>query len=99
MPRSDAHNLDLATSQADVDRLNIEFYEDYPYPWPTASFERPDDPLFAALMLRQDVGDYRHATLPASGARIWVAGCGTNQAIITALRFPRAAVVGSDLSK
>jgi 2-polyprenyl-3-methyl-5-hydroxy-6-metoxy-1,4-benzoquinol methylase len=99
MQKSDVDNLDLATSQTDVDRLNSEFYGDYPYPWPTASFERLDDPLFAARMLAQDVGDYRHAALPASGARIWVAGCGTNQAIITALRFPGAAVVGSDLSK
>ena len=35
---------------------------------------------------------------PRSNPRVWVAGCGTNQAVITALRFPRATVVGSDLS-
>ena len=34
----------------------------------------------------------------AQQPRVWVAGCGTNQAVITALRFPRATVVGSDLS-
>jgi SAM-dependent methyltransferase len=32
------------------------------------------------------------------GARIWVAGCGTNQALYTALKFPQAKVTGSDLS-
>ncbi|HEU0080075.1 MAG TPA: class I SAM-dependent methyltransferase, partial [Longimicrobiaceae bacterium] len=36
--------------------------------------------------------------LPPGGARVWVAGCGTNQAVITALMFPDAQVVGSDLS-
>ena len=30
--------------------------------------------------------------------KIWVAGCGTNQAVFTALRFPNATVLGSDLS-
>lgn len=31
-------------------------------------------------------------------ARIWVPGCGVNQALIVALRFPDAEVVGSDVS-
>ncbi|MFK2889777.1 class I SAM-dependent methyltransferase [Dyella flagellata] len=48
-------------------------------------------------MLNQSVGDFSHATI-RSDARIWVAGCGTNQAIYTALKFPRASVLGSDLS-
>ena len=30
--------------------------------------------------------------------KIWVAGCGRNQALITALKFPHAEVLGSDLS-
>src|SRR6185503_12679728 len=30
--------------------------------------------------------------------KIWIAGCGTNQAVITALRFPAATIVASDLS-
>ena len=30
---------------------------------------------------------------------MWVAGCGTNQAVITALMFPGARVLGTDLSE
>jgi SAM-dependent methyltransferase len=48
-------------------------------------------------MLCQDLGDWTHNALPPDPV-IWVAGCGTNQAICTALNFPRATVVGSDLS-
>jgi SAM-dependent methyltransferase len=99
MRKSDDDNVDLATSPADVDRLNSDFYGKYPYPWPPLMFEAPADPQFYARMLSQDVGWFSEPVLPKSGARIWVAGCGTNQAVITAFNFPEALVQGSDLSE
>jgi SAM-dependent methyltransferase len=49
-------------------------------------------------MLCQDLGDFTHRRIPERPS-IWVAGCGTNQAVITALAFPRATVLGSDVSQ
>jgi SAM-dependent methyltransferase len=48
-------------------------------------------------MLNQEVGDWNHKTIPPA-PRIWVAGSGTNQAVSTALKFPRGEVIGSDIS-
>jgi 2-polyprenyl-3-methyl-5-hydroxy-6-metoxy-1,4-benzoquinol methylase len=48
-------------------------------------------------MLNQSIGFWDQSVIPQE-PKIWVAGCGTNQAIFTALRFPRASVLGSDLS-
>jgi len=50
-------------------------------------------------MLDQDVGRRGEPVLPPGGGRVWVAGCGTNQAVITALMFPGARVLGTDLSE
>jgi 2-polyprenyl-3-methyl-5-hydroxy-6-metoxy-1,4-benzoquinol methylase len=94
----DAQNLALATSDGEVDALNAEFYGAIRYPWPPFSFERLDEPRFWADMLDQDVGRRGNPVLPAGGARVWVAGCGTNQAVITALMFPGAQVLGTDVS-
>ena len=93
----DAQNVALATSAEEVDSLNAHFYSTVRYPFPPYFFERLDDPGFWAAMLDQDVGRVGRPVLPAGG-RVWVAGCGTNQAVITALNFPDATVVGSDLS-
>ena len=49
-------------------------------------------------MLNQNIGDWQQRTLPKH-PRIWVAGCGTNQAIFTALRFPEGKIIASDLSQ
>ncbi|MET0398502.1 MAG: class I SAM-dependent methyltransferase [Longimicrobiaceae bacterium] len=94
----DSQNLELATSDAEVDALNAGFYGTIRYPWPPMYFERLTDRRFWADMLDQDVGRVGRPVLPREGARVWVAGCGTNQAVITALMFPDARVVGSDLS-
>lgn len=94
----DAQNLDLATSAAEVDALNARFYGAIRFPWPPFYFERLAEPRFWADMLDQDVGRWGRPVLPRDGARVWVAGCGTNQAVITALMFPDARVVGSDVS-
>lgn len=94
----DFQNLALATSEAEVDQLNAEFYGNIRYPWPPFYFERLAERRFWADMLDQDVGRRGRPVLPREGARVWVAGCGTNQAVITALMFPDAQVVGSDVS-
>jgi len=60
--------------------------------------DRLVDSQFQTRMFNQNLGDWAHQTLPAR-PKIWVAGCGTNQAVITALNFPEADVIGSDLSK
>src|SRR6185295_2848657 len=94
---SDDENLVLAESPASVDAANRQFYARFPFPWPPQAFPRLEDPEFETVMVNQSLGDFSHRTVPGD-ARIWVAGCGTNQAVYTALRFPRATVVGSDLS-
>jgi SAM-dependent methyltransferase len=96
-------NMEVASTlgvgdPASVDRLNSRFYSRFPFPRPPLTFPRLADPLFETMMLNQSLGDFTHTVVPAA-ARIWVAGCGTNQAVYTALRFPRATVVGSDLSR
>jgi SAM-dependent methyltransferase len=94
---SDDGNLNLAKSTDYVDQINAEFYEKFPYPWPALKFECLEDPAFEAAMLNQELGDWRHQRFP-NNPRIWVAGCGANQAVFTALRFQQATVLGSDLS-
>lgn len=81
-----------------VDELNARFYGRFPFPWRPAKFDSLLDPDFQTLMLNQNLGDWQHRRIPER-PRIWVAGCGTNQALITALTFPKASVVGSDLSE
>ena len=94
---AELQNLHFAASQQEVDRLNSEFYGDIRYPWPPQYFDRLRRADLAPRMLAQDVGCWQGALLPDE-PRVWVAGCGTNQALFTALRFPRGQVLGSDLS-
>jgi len=82
---------------ASVDGANRRFYSRFPYPEPPMTFPRLEDRGFDTVMLNQSLGDFSHRTIPRD-ARIWVAGCGTNQAIYTALAFPDATIVASDLS-
>ena len=97
MIKTDEDNVVLVSSADHVDELNAQFYGRFPYPWRPAQFHYLLDPDFETVMLNQDLGDWRHRTIPRR-PKIWVAGCGTNQAVWTALRFPNATVVGSDLS-
>lgn len=90
-------NTLLVSSVQSVETLLARFYGRYPWPWPSLKFDTLDDPDFETRMTNQDVGDWTHGRLP-EGARIWVAGCGVNQGIITALRYPKAEVIGSDIS-
>ncbi len=86
-----------ATNSEAIDRVNAAFYDRFPYPWRAHVLEQPVDADFTRKILNQDVGCWRHDRVPRKPS-IWVAGCGTNQAVITALNFPDSAVVGSDLS-
>jgi len=70
------------------------FYEAFPYPWRPMYFETISDPQFYPTLIRQEM-----ARPQLSEFRdIWVAGCGTNQALITALQFPNAHILGTDVS-
>jgi len=80
-----------------IDEINADFYGRFQYPPPPATFERVVQSGFARKMLAQDIGYWRSEILP-DAPRVWVAGCGTNQAVVTALKFPEAQVIGSDLS-
>lgn len=90
-------NLSLTGTAEEVDRINSDFYSQFPYPWRPRSLDCATDPDFSRVMLNQNLGDWAHKTAPAT-PRIWVAGCGTNQAAITALNFPTAVIRGSDVS-
>ena len=93
----DDENLVLAESIDTVDELLSRFYGRFPWPWHPMKFDYLEDTGFEIALLNQDFGDWEHRTIPRD-PEIWVAGCGTNQAINTALRFPTARVVGSDVS-
>jgi SAM-dependent methyltransferase len=97
MPISDDENLALAESPAAVDDLNARFYSEFPYPWRPPRLEYRVDRDLDRVMVNHGIGDWRAETIPKT-ARVWVAGCGTNQAVLTALRFPWAHVIGSDVS-
>jgi len=94
---ADEQNLQLAVSAESVDTVNAEFYGRFQYPWRPMAFDCVTDPDFEAVMLNQSLGSWDNSMLPRQ-PKIWVAGCGTNQAVFTALRFPNAVVLGSDLS-
>jgi SAM-dependent methyltransferase len=96
--KSDDGNVVLAESPEVVDQLNAHFYGKFPFPWRPMKLDRLVDSQFQTRMFNQNLGDWAHQTLPGR-PKIWVAGCGTNQAVITALNFPEAQVIGSDLSK
>jgi SAM-dependent methyltransferase len=81
-----------------MDHRNESFYSRFPYPWRPMSLRRMLDPDFESRFLAQAVGRWGQLAVPPGG-RVWVAGCGTNQAVITALRFPAAEVQGTDLSE
>lgn len=94
---NDDHNVVLATSTRLVDDLNARFYGRFQYPWAPMTFDCLSDPCFETVMLNQSIGDWNQTIIPRQ-PKIWVAGCGANQAVFIALRFPHATVIGSDLS-
>jgi SAM-dependent methyltransferase len=95
---SDSFNIADAESQDHVDRINAEFYGRFPFPWPAELFTSFEDPAFWRTLTNQELGCYEQPPIIPPRARIWVAGCGTNQGIQTALRFPDCAVYATDIS-
>lgn len=93
----DLFNLMGALSQATVDDANREFYGKITYPWPQMTYPTYADPNCGTVFLNQELGDWTHTHIPLR-PRIWIAGCGSNQATLTALRFPRAEIVATDIS-
>jgi hypothetical protein len=86
----------VETGQA-IDSVNSQFYTRFPYPWPPIIIRKIAEEHFESNMLSQSIGEWAASTLPDQ-PRIWIAGCGRNQAALTALKFPAAHVVGSDVS-
>lgn len=97
MQKGDDGNTVLATSRQFVDSLNAEFYSKFQYPWAPMALDKFTDPHFETAFINQSIGDWKGEVIPPDPA-VWVAGCGANQAVITALRFPAGKVLGSDLS-
>jgi SAM-dependent methyltransferase len=91
-------SLAAVSTAAAVDELNAEFYGEVRYPAPPLAFERVVERGFWSRMLAQDIGSWGERVVDET-SDIWVAGCGTNQALITALKFPEARILGSDLSQ
>jgi 2-polyprenyl-3-methyl-5-hydroxy-6-metoxy-1,4-benzoquinol methylase len=91
-------NNTLAAAGQEIDPINSSFYNQFPYPWPPLIVRKLADPRFELDFVNQSIGYWDHSALPPS-PRIWVAGCGTNQAALTATSFPTARVIGSDLSE
>jgi 2-polyprenyl-3-methyl-5-hydroxy-6-metoxy-1,4-benzoquinol methylase len=90
-------NLTLTGTPESIDQINSGFYSKFPFPWRPRSLDYTSDPDLARVMLNQNLGDWKHQMVPPD-PHVWVAGCGTNQAAITALHFRQAAVLGSDIS-
>lgn len=92
----DLINTQLAKSVEEVDLINKQFYGKYNYPWPPLILPAYPEGI-SRTFVNQDIGSWDHSRLPAN-AKIWVAGCGTNQALLTALKFPESEILGTDIS-
>ncbi|WMS87330.1 class I SAM-dependent methyltransferase [Pleionea litopenaei] len=90
-------NLHSAHSQDAVDKINKSFYGRFNFPWYPSIAEKFNDQSFSINMLNQDIGSWDHSRIQKS-AKIWVAGCGTNQAVLTALKYPESEITGTDIS-
>lgn len=95
--KRDMFNIIGAVSQAAVDESNREFYGKIPYPWPQVTYPVYSDPWWGSMFTNQEIGDWTLRRIPAR-AKIWVAGCGANQATLTAVKFPKAEILATDIS-
>lgn len=93
----DMFNLMGALSQPAVDAANRAFYGNLTYPWPQMTYPTYADPHWATVFMNQELGDWTHTRVPQR-PRIWVAGCGSNQATLMALKFPAAEILATDIS-
>jgi SAM-dependent methyltransferase len=90
---------DSASPPADPAAEVRAFYENHPYPAPLDNLDRhrelyrnPDRRRAMSLLLWP-------TRRPAPDRKILVAGCGTSQAVIHAMREPDAQVIGIDISE
>lgn len=97
MAENSFFNIDSSLGTADVDAINKQFYGKINYPWAPMVLPAFQDPSFWADVINHELDRTPETGLRAD-MRIWVAGCGTNQAVLTAMRFPHATVIGSDVS-
>jgi SAM-dependent methyltransferase len=95
MKKNIRHNLNDSN---EVDQINKKFYERFSYPWKPSAIQTYRDPMLWVTMINQDLGHFANHRIPKE-SKIWVAGCGTNQAIFTALKFPYSSVIGTDISR
>jgi SAM-dependent methyltransferase len=93
---SDLFNIASLQTGEEIDKINRKFYGRHNYPWPPIAFQSYP-PNISMLYINQDRGFYTDQR-KTSGLKIWVAGCGTNQALFTALKFPEAEVFATDIS-
>ncbi|MCF6437882.1 class I SAM-dependent methyltransferase [Pseudoalteromonas luteoviolacea] len=91
-------NTSVAISTEDVDRINKKFYGRYNFPWYPSFLEKYSSQALWLTALNQELGYFDNSRV-VNQPKIWVAGCGTNQAVITALKYPESEVLGTDLSK
>lgn len=73
-------------------------YEQHPYP-SLPELRRPLDERFHRDRLNYVLHRRPGAGFFGDAMRIWVPGCGTDQAIEVAMRFPRARVLATDVSR
>lgn len=97
MKHSTEYNLELIESIEGIDQINKEFYGKYNYPWEPSMLRSFTDGSFWPAMLNQDLGYWNSERIPED-SRIWVAGCGTNQAVFTAMKFPNSEIIATDIS-
>lgn len=90
-------NVPNGATQDGVDDINSKFYSRFNFPWVPTVVPYYGDSGFWMTALNQDLGYWDRPRFEGP-MRIWIAGCGTNQAVLTALRFPDAEVTGSDIS-
>jgi SAM-dependent methyltransferase len=92
-------SLAAAKDISSVDEMNAYFYGHIQYPGPVMKVERLAQVDLFSMMIGHDIGYWCDPDVISAHAKIWVAGCGRNQALITALRFPKSKIIGSDLSE
>lgn len=90
-------NIPDGATQGGVDEINGRFYSRFNFPWVPAALPYYADPGLWMAALNQDLGYWSNPRFKEP-LKIWVAGCGTNQAVFTALKFPNAEIIGSDVS-
>ena len=95
----ESQNIELAGSDEEVEKLLADFHEVLPWPWRPAQLRFPEDDDFYIRSLNAAAGYLREPVIPLSGARIWVPGCAMVHGVQTALNYPDAQVIGSDISR